>query len=219
MATIKAPNREYNGQIGDVVFKDGVAETDNLAVINYCRDAGYEVDGKTDNPADTGMPEPADPRDVGEVQGGTRLRDAAVDPRPEDFLPPTNAGQANPHGPDVVSPGIHAVAGPGPIVPGPVGRFEKTDDGSQLVIADTEEQQRRETTAAEQVFLQRRPVPEVTAELGDPPSQEATVEPPAGNASTEEWRTYAVEAHGANPEQVAGMSRNDLREQYGPKAE
>jgi hypothetical protein len=31
------------------------------------------------------------------------IRDAAVDPRPEDFLPPTNAGQANPHGPEVVA--------------------------------------------------------------------------------------------------------------------
>ena len=221
MARIQAPNREYNGQIGGVVFKDGVAETDNHAVIAYCRNAGYEVDGKTDNPADTGMPEPADPRDVDEVQGGTRLRDAAVDPRPEDFLPPTNAGKANPHGPEVVSPGIHAVAGPGPIVPGPVGRFEKTDDGTQVVITDTEEQQRRETTAAEQVFLERRAVPEVTAELGDDQTAAAgTPEPPAGNASQADWADWVI---ATNPDldkaEVRAMKRDDLRAQYGPKAE
>ena len=44
------------------------------------------------------------------VQIGTPLRDAAVDPRPSDFLAPTNAGKpgpaGNPHGPNVVSPEI-----------------------------------------------------------------------------------------------------------------
>ena len=52
-----------------------------------------------------------DPRDVVDEQIGTRLRDAAVDPRPGDFLPPTNAGVegelGNPHGPHVISPEIH----------------------------------------------------------------------------------------------------------------
>lgn len=41
------------------------------------------------------------------IQLGTPLRDAAVDPRPEDFQAPTNAGRegqsGNPHGPTVVS--------------------------------------------------------------------------------------------------------------------
>lgn len=45
--------------------------------------------------------------DDGVIQVGTPLRDAAVDPRPGDFLPPTNAGEpgpeGNPHGPSVVS--------------------------------------------------------------------------------------------------------------------
>ncbi len=36
-------------------------------------------------------------------QVGAKLRDAAVDPRPTDLLPPSNAGQANPHGPAVVA--------------------------------------------------------------------------------------------------------------------
>lgn len=38
------------------------------------------------------------------VRIGTPLRDAAVDPRPGDASVPTNAGQADPHGPLVVSP-------------------------------------------------------------------------------------------------------------------
>lgn len=51
-----------------------------------------------------GVPFTGDPRDIeaqGEVQIGARIRDAAVDPQPEDFLPPTNAGKADPHGPHV----------------------------------------------------------------------------------------------------------------------
>ncbi|SCL16359.1 hypothetical protein GA0074692_6870 [Micromonospora pallida] len=222
MATIKAPNREYNGRIGDVVFRDGVAETDDQAVIQYCRGAGYEVDGTTDSPVE-GTPEPADPRDVTEEQLGTRLRDAAVDPRETDFLPPVNAGQANPHGPDVVAPGIHAVAGPGPIVPGPVGRLERTEDGGQVVITDTEEQQRRETTAAEQVFLERRDVPEVTAELGaevGQPAGDRTPEPPAGNASQETWADWVIATRPDLDEaEVRAMKRDDLRATYGPTAE
>ena len=224
MARIKAPNSEYNGVVGDVVFKDGVAETDNQAVIQYCQGAGYEVDGTTDNPP--AVPEAADPRYVDEVKVGTPLRDAAVDPRPEDFLPPVNAGkpgpEGNPHGPNVVAPGIHAVAGPGPIVPGPVGRFEEDEDGTQVVIADTEEQQRRETTAAEQVFLQRRDVPEVTAELADEvqPVDDAKAEPPAGNASQADWADWVIAAHpDLNEDEVRAMKRDELRDQYGPKAE
>ena len=50
---------------------------------------------------------------------GSPLRDAAVDPKPWDFLPPTNAGEADPHGPLVVAPGIHGV-GPKPIRGGEV---------------------------------------------------------------------------------------------------
>ncbi|GMA31598.1 hypothetical protein [Litorihabitans aurantiacus] len=57
------------------------------------------------------MSTPIDPRTLEPEQIGTRLRDAAVDPRSGDFLAPSNAGAAgelgNPHGPTVVSPGLH----------------------------------------------------------------------------------------------------------------
>ncbi|WP_147265173.1 hypothetical protein [Micromonospora sp. LHW51205] len=214
---IIAPNREYNGKVGDVQFKDGTAETNDQAVIQYCRSAGYEVDGEIASPPES--PEPPDPREVGDGLIGTPLRDAAVDPREGDFLPPTNAGQANPHGPEVVAPGIHAVSGPGPIVPGPVGRIEQTDEGGQVVITDTAEQQRRETTAAEQVFVEQRPVPEVTADLGDR-ADAARPDAPAGNASQEAWADWVIATHPELDEaSVRGMKRDELREQYGPKAE
>lgn len=45
------------------------------------------------------------------------------------------------------------------------------------------------------------------------PRQRADGEP-AGNASTEEWRIYAI-SKGATAEQVADLSRNELREQFG----
>jgi hypothetical protein len=68
--------------------------------------------------------EPLDPRDTSVRVLGTLLRDAAVDPQAVDFLPPLNAGEVgtsgNPHGSNVVAPGIHA-NGDRPPVPGPVG--------------------------------------------------------------------------------------------------
>lgn len=66
----------------------------------------------------------SDPRDVTTTVHGTPLRDAAVDPEPSDFLPPINAGlpgeAGNPHGPNVIAPGIHASNQFRPVRPGPV---------------------------------------------------------------------------------------------------
>ncbi|MEU7590682.1 hypothetical protein AB0A95_30875 [Micromonospora sp. NPDC049230] len=218
MAIIKAPNRDYQGGIADVIFRDGVAETDNPAVIAYCRSAGYEIDGETASPA--ALPQVEVDSSHTHEQLAAPLRDAAVNPKPDDFLPPVNAGQADPHGPEVVAPGIHAVSGPGPIVPGPVGRLEKTEDGGQVVITDTAEQQRRETTAAEQVFIEQRPVPDVTAELANDTALPDSAEPPAGNASQEAWADWVIgNVEGVDEATVRAAKRDELREQYGPKAE
>jgi len=92
--------------VGGLVFTDGVAETDDEAIVNYCRDAGYGIGSA--KPRTLEVPEAPDPRDLEDTVVGTRLRDAAVDPRPSDFLVPTNAGKENPHGPLVVAPQIHA---------------------------------------------------------------------------------------------------------------
>lgn len=46
-----------------------------------------------------------DARDVPDaIRVGSPLRDASVNPRPGDYLAPTNAGTANPHGPAVMAP-------------------------------------------------------------------------------------------------------------------
>ena len=53
MARIVAPVAITGVGVGGVEFEDGVAVTDNHAVIAYCRDLGYKV---TDDAADEGAP-------------------------------------------------------------------------------------------------------------------------------------------------------------------
>ncbi|MET8658156.1 hypothetical protein [Streptomyces griseus] len=104
MARITTPVPGYSGQgPGNIMFQDGVGESDDPAVIAYCQGAGYGIDGE---PPKREVSEPPDPREVTTTVVGARVRDAAVDPRPEDFRPPVNAGEANPHGPEVYAPGL-----------------------------------------------------------------------------------------------------------------
>jgi hypothetical protein len=120
---IKSPAPHYTAKdaYGSLVleFKDGVAEVEDLpaGVRQYLQTAGYGIDADPEAPEPV---EPADPRDLSEDQVGTKLRDAAVDPQEGDFLAPTNAGKANPHGPEVVSPEIHASEGVRPVKGGDV---------------------------------------------------------------------------------------------------
>lgn len=76
-----------------------------------------------------------DPRDVVDEHVGTRLRDAAVDPRPGDFLAPSNAGEpgalGNPHGPSVVSPGLHGDESVRSIRPGLVSSDPATQSAQE----------------------------------------------------------------------------------------
>ncbi|WP_032781357.1 hypothetical protein [Streptomyces sp. JS01] len=104
MARITTPVPGYSGQgPGGIMFDKGVGESDDPAVIAYCEGAGYGIDGE---PPKREVPEPPDPREVTTTVVGARVRDAAVDPRPGDFRPPVNAGEANPHGPEVYAPGL-----------------------------------------------------------------------------------------------------------------
>jgi hypothetical protein len=104
MARITTPVPGYSGQgPGNLHFNNGVAETDNEAIIAYCRSAGYGIDGEPPEPE---KPEVPDPREVTTTVVGAPARDAAVDPRPGDFRAPVNAGEANPHGPEVYAPGL-----------------------------------------------------------------------------------------------------------------
>lgn len=152
MAKIEAPNKGYNGAgPGGTAFVDGVAETDDEAALNYFRDAGYTVDGKRAG-AEADV---VDSRQVEQEVVGTPLRDAAVDPRPEDFLPPINAGEADPHGPTVVAPEVHA-SGPAGVRPGVVH------------VDDLGKQQARESAYAEARLIEQATAGEaVAAEVPD----------------------------------------------------
>jgi hypothetical protein len=128
---ITAPVKGYTDttNIGPVTldFKDGVAEYDTDkhgdlpdGVRAYLKEQGYGV-GSTRVQRPEAPAEPLDPRsDAADEQVGSRTRDAAVDPREGDFLAPTNAGEANPHGSKVVSPEIHASQGVRPVKAGDV---------------------------------------------------------------------------------------------------
>lgn len=127
--------RGYTGEVAGVRFDDGTVVTDPSAlpdpersaraVVSYARRHGLRIVDNRLMVPEPGDPEAPDPRKVGFLGSGiepvgTRLRDAAVDPQPEDFLPPTNAGEANPHGPEVVAPELHGSEGTRPVKPGPV---------------------------------------------------------------------------------------------------
>lgn len=106
---VHAPVSDFTGEVAGCAFARGAALVDrrNRSALQYFRRHGYTVDGERNDE----RTEVLDPRSHTEEVVGTKLRDAAVDPRPEDYLPPTNAGQANPHGPLVVSPEIEGPQG------------------------------------------------------------------------------------------------------------
>ncbi len=105
MARITTPVPGYSGPgPAGVMFQDGEGHSEDPAVLDYCRSAGYGID---DEPPALKQPQVPDPREVtGPVHVGAPARDAAVDPSPSDFRPPVNAGDANPHGPEVYAPGL-----------------------------------------------------------------------------------------------------------------
>jgi hypothetical protein len=119
--------------VDGVEFTDGIAYTSSPHAISVYRTAGYGIGGNPPTAIDSRDIEvecinpPGTERTVDGVtevydqvgtddagrptygwttlttQVGTPLRDASVDPHEDDYLPPTNAGAADPHGPDVVS--------------------------------------------------------------------------------------------------------------------
>lgn len=192
MTTIKSPVKGYTGKtfVGgtELAFKDGKADTvDDLSegARSYLLQAGYTV-GKerVDRPE---AEAPVDSRDFdAPIVEGTKLRDAAVDPHEDDFLAPTNAGQADPHGPDVVSPEVHASQGVRPV------------KGGDVHVDDPDAQDAAETAHTED------------AASGDPV---VGVEQPSGNASADEWRAYAI-SQGASEDDVKDLGRNQLRDKY-----
>lgn len=217
MVTVYAPNRAYRGAVGTVIFKDGEAEVDEATqggALAYFRRAGY---GIGEPPANRQDPRP----DYDQVThiGAPPSIDAAVTkkadgPVSDAFLPPTNAGEADPHGPKVVSPEIHA-SGPKGIKPGDVH------------VGEPAEQQAEETDLTHRVLVEGQEHPSQgpnpdrgPLDASDPGSVEQGIEgaeengPPVKSASKAAWRDYAV-SRGANPEEASASTRAELIEQYG----
>jgi hypothetical protein len=235
---VYAPNRAYTGTVGNdpddlASFQAGVAEvSEDSRLLRYFREAGYGIGERqaVENPVlpydkmePTGPDgEVVDARDYTRpVQFGSELRDAAVDPQPGDFLPPINAGEANPHGPKVVAPGIHGV-GPSPLRPGEVF----VDHAGKQAAAETE--------LARRVLVEGEPATIVGSDeppggplgLSDPgsvsmgtrdaatPPASAAAEIPGKRAKKAEWVAYAV-SQGADRDEAEDMSIAKLQDRYG----
>lgn len=185
MTKIYAPNPEYRGVSAGVQFKSGVGETDDPAALSYFANAGYGIGEYKAPPSQTPV---VDARDVSQpIPLGTRLRDAAVDPRPGDFLAPINAGEADPHGPLVVSPGIHALE-TGPIVAGPVA------------VTDPALQDAKESAVDEDTFVD-----------GEPGGATASIDQPPASASKATWVEFAV-GRGIVREEAEAMTKAELQQ-------
>jgi hypothetical protein len=218
---IYAPHRSFTGVgAAGVVFKDGVGATDDPAAVTYFRDAGYGIDRP---PTEAGLPSTGDARNFAEpIMLGTPLRDAAVDPRPTDFLPPTNAGEADPHGPLVVAPGLHA-APPAPIRPGPVAvddpvrQSAEESDLAEAVLVKHE----LATDATRRVATEQR-LEEIEARdaAAEPKKKSASAgatdstEAPGSRDSKAEWVKYAMK-RGMSRDEAEDMSKADLQKRYG----
>jgi hypothetical protein len=178
MTKVYAPVRDFSGPgAGGVIFKDGVAEITSEPLLSYFRAAGFGIDRPAPLPGVDEHLRNADARDyAAPIMVGTPLRDAAVDPHPDDFLAPTNAGEADPHGPLVVAPGIHAV-GPKPIAAGPVPGETKAQDIRETALAQAVLVEDQPATIVANPFL---PSEEGGAGLGE---QQAEAQAAANAAS------------------------------------
>lgn len=125
--------RIMDGEAVGPVYPDGISDDAKATILerfdvqravdavrSYARRHGLVFDGGRLLVPDADDQAGVDSRDVSTVKVGTPLRDAAVDPRRGDYLPPTNAGKADPHGPLVVSPELHGSEGVRPVLPGSV---------------------------------------------------------------------------------------------------
>lgn len=157
---VYAPVETFKGKVGAVQFEKGVAEVDEGSPeLGYFRRRGYGVGSPAapvlpyDKLEPTRDGEVVDARSYGEQHwAGAPLRDAAVDPEPGDYLPPTNAGEANPHGPLVVAPEIHA-SGPAGIRSG------------EVHVDDVKRQEKAETELAREVLVEGQTADERAVEF------------------------------------------------------
>lgn len=207
MSKVTAPNRRFNGISAGVSFADGVGETSNPGALAYFERAGYGID-KQPPAFQSGAQEAFQPALPAEVRGA-ESNDAAVmkdasGPVSDAFLPPINAGEAEPHGPLVVSPGLHAVP-PAPILPGDVH--------------EVPQQEIEESRLVERVLVEGEPATIVSGPdpLGEGrPAGELRAQPgvPSKSASKAEWVDHAV-ARGMSRDEAEDATKADLQERFG----
>ena len=150
----------YNGTLVGVTFENGrpakgSKEPDDVeafaaSIAAYAKRHGMGIVDDTLVVFDPEERLHVDSRDVGVHLVGTKLRDASVDPKPTDHLVPTNAGHADPHGPDVVSPELHGVESAKTITPGDVGTptEQQVDETGATVDATDVELEQPPTSGA-----------------------------------------------------------------------
>lgn len=220
---VEAPVETFTGVIAGVAFADGVAEFDpkeNPGAHGYFQTAGYRINGKQVNdppglyaprPTPTAAA-PGTPDNPDGIIRGPSSNDAAVvkdagGPMSDAFMPPTNAGEADPHGPLVVSPGIHAVP-PAPIVPGPVSPEAPTQEKVETAVAhDVLVEGLPATTVADP-----NPAPTGPLGLSDPASaaQGQRDAAASGAPSADDIRTQATKLEDYSDEDLAKVA-----EEYG----
>lgn len=224
--TIKSPNENLTGYNASLEFRNGVAYTDDATLAQRFKAKGYAVtSGGTPHAARP--PESVEPSGLGR---GASSRDAAVEgsdaagPMSDAFMAPVGAGEGkDPHGAEVVSPGIHATP-PAPVVPGEVS-------------ADAAAQEAKEQEAAKAVLIDGEPVDTQSGPdwKGDPDKGEAVpagplnesdpasegkgpdaahrLERPAANASKADWVEFAVE-NGVAREEAESLSRAGIQARF-----
>lgn len=216
---IYAPNADYNGISAGVQFTAGVGETRNPAAVAYFTRSGYGIDephpafGKRETGTEYVPEAPA-------IVRGPESRDAAVvenagGPLSDAFLPPTNAGHADPHGPAVVAPGLHAV-GPAPIRPGlvhvddPARQEAEETELAQRVLVDGEPATMVESIGRDGNVSAADDIAERTEAIAGGRTSGGR---PALNASKAEWAAYAV-SRGMNADEAEDATRTALQERY-----
>jgi hypothetical protein len=135
-----------------------------------------------------------------------------------DFLAPVNAGEANPHGSEVVSPEIHA-SGPSGIRPG------------EVFVEDVAKQEKREKEFAQARLVEnvvaaeaiKAEVPDLddrgelgisdpgSADQGRAAAEEGKAPSKANNKAA--WVDYAIQ-QGAERDEAEAMTKAELVERY-----
>ena len=214
--TVRAPEPNYSGMAGAIEFKDGVAILERADTAEWFRRAGYDVT-KGGEPLPDGPPPSVAPPRYGEAPWS---HDAAVEGkaaeglRSDAFLPPVGAGEGkDPHGEQVVSPGIHAEdvtpVAPGSVSSVPEEQEAKESELAERVLIDGEEvqnvtgadwkEQEEVKTEGDETEVQQ-PADGVTGELGlsDPGSAEVGATGQVNDAADPEGKGGVVEAPAAN---------------------